>query len=80
MFKRPLNKKPVISGSSSGGGDKNPPHGKIENSHKLPIRKKRKVPLQEEEQVVSENDVHNLSLEDMDLEVNIENIQFSEVE
>jgi hypothetical protein len=35
--------------SSGGGGDKNPPSRKIESSHKLPVRKKRKNIVQEEE-------------------------------
>jgi hypothetical protein len=37
--------KKFVNNSSSGGGDKNPPSGKIESSHKLPVRKKRKTPL-----------------------------------
>jgi hypothetical protein len=32
----------VTNSSSSDGGEKNPPSGKIEISHKLPLRKKRK--------------------------------------
>jgi hypothetical protein len=40
-----------VSNSSPGrGGDKNPPPGKIESSHKLPLRKKRKNIVQEEEE------------------------------
>jgi hypothetical protein len=82
IFKQHLNyRKTKLSGSSCGGGDKNLPQGKMENTHKIPIRKKRKIPLQEEEEEqVSENDVNNLSLEDMDHEVDIENIQFNEEE
>jgi hypothetical protein len=34
---------------SGGRGDKNPSSGKIESSHKLPVRKKRKNNVQEEE-------------------------------
>jgi hypothetical protein len=53
----------------------------MENPHKIQVRKKRKVPPQEEaEQQVSENDTNNLSLEDMDLEVDIENIHFPDEE
>jgi hypothetical protein len=37
-----------VNNSSSGGGDKNPPSRIIESSHKLPVRKIRKTPLQEE--------------------------------
>jgi hypothetical protein len=33
----------IVNSSSSGGGEKNPPHGKIEDSHKLLVRKKRKI-------------------------------------
>jgi hypothetical protein len=53
----------------------------MENPHKIPVRRKRKIPLQEEtEQRVSENDTNNLSLEDMELEVDIENIHFHDEE
>jgi hypothetical protein len=53
----------------------------MENPHKISVRKKREIPLQEEErQQVLENDINNLSLEDMDVEVDIENIQFSKEE
>ena len=73
--------KRVSSDNSSGGGDKNPPQGKMENPHKIQVRKKRKIAPQEEaEQQVSENDTNNLSLEDMDLEVDIENIHFPDEE
>jgi hypothetical protein len=41
--------KKSVNNSSSGGGDNNPPFVKIESSHKLPMRKKIKNPLQEEE-------------------------------
>lgn len=60
--------------------DKNPPSGKIESSHKLPVRKKRKTPLQEEENNLLENDIQSFSLEDMELEADIEKIQFPEIE
>jgi hypothetical protein len=61
-----------------GGGDKNPPQGKIENPHKLQVKRKRKNSQREEvEQPISENDI---SLEDMDLEVDIENIHFPDEE
>jgi len=39
-----------MSGSSSGGGDRNPPQGKVKNPHKIMVRNKRKNPLKEEEQ------------------------------
>ena len=40
--------KKVSSGNSSGGGDKNPPQVKMENPHKIQVRKKRKIVPQEE--------------------------------
>jgi hypothetical protein len=60
--------------SSSGRGDKNPPFGKIESSHKLLVKKKIKIPLHEEENNIIENDIQSLSLEDMELEADIQNI------
>jgi hypothetical protein len=64
--------KKVINSSSGGGGDKNPPLGKIESSHKLPLRKKRKNIVQEEEENHIESDINRFSLEDMELKVDIE--------
>jgi hypothetical protein len=49
-----------------------PPPGKIESSHKLPLRKKRKNVVQEEEDNLIENDINSFSLEDMELEADIE--------
>jgi hypothetical protein len=66
--------KKSINNSSSGGGYKNPPSGKIESYHKLPVRKKRKTSLQLEENNLLENDIQNLSLEDMELEADIKKI------
>jgi hypothetical protein len=66
--------KKVTHSSSGGGGDKNPPSGKIESSHKLPLRKKRKNIVQEEEGPRGESDIHDLSLEDMELEIDIEKV------
>jgi hypothetical protein len=63
----------VINIFSSGEGQKNPPRGKIESSNNLPLRKKRKNVVQEEENLI-ENDINNFSLEDMELEVDIEKI------
>jgi hypothetical protein len=62
----------VINCSSGGGGDKNPPLGKIESSHKLPLRKKRKNIVQEEEEKQMEIDINSFSLKYMELEVDIE--------
>jgi hypothetical protein len=64
----------VTHSSSSGGGDKNPPCGKIENSNKISARKKLKTIVQEQEGSRGEIDMHNLSLEDMELEIDIEKI------
>ena len=41
--------KKVINSSSSKGGEKNPPPGKIESSHKFPLRKRRKNTMQDEQ-------------------------------
>jgi hypothetical protein len=62
----------VTNSSSGGGGEKNPPLGKIESSHKLPLRKKRKNVMQEEEDQHIESDINSFSLEDMELEADIE--------
>jgi hypothetical protein len=59
---------------SGGGGDKNPPSNKIESSHKLPVRKKQKNIVQEEEGPWGESDIHDFSLEDMELEIDIEKV------
>jgi hypothetical protein len=62
----------VTKSSSIGGGEKNPPLGKIESSHKLPLIRKRKNVVQGEEDHHIENDINNFSLEDMELEADIE--------
>jgi hypothetical protein len=62
----------VIKNSSGEGGDKNPPLGKIESSHKLPLRNKRKNIVQEEEEHRIKSDINNFSLKDMELEADIE--------
>jgi hypothetical protein len=64
--------KKVTHISSGRGGDKNPPSGKIESSHKLPLRKKIKKIVQEEEGPRAEMNIHDLFLEDMELEIDIE--------
>jgi hypothetical protein len=66
--------KNFVNSSSSGGGENNPSLGKIESSHKLLVRKKRKNLVQEEEDNLIENDIQRFSLEDMELEVDIEKI------
>jgi hypothetical protein len=66
------------SNLSGGGGDKNTPQGKIKSPHKLQVKRKiRNSQREEEEQPISENDI---SLEDMDPEVDNENIQFLDEE
>jgi hypothetical protein len=62
----------VTNNSSGDRGEKNPPLGKIESSHKLPPRKKRKNVVQEEEYQCIESKINSFSLEDMDIEANIE--------
>jgi hypothetical protein len=64
----------MIHNSSSNRGEKNPPPRKIENSHKLPVRKKMKNLIQEEEDNLIENDIQIFSLDDMELEEDIEKI------
>jgi hypothetical protein len=66
--------KKVTHNSSGRGGDKNPPLGKNESSHKLPLRKKIKNIVQEEEGPRGESDIHELSLEDMELKIDIEKV------
>jgi hypothetical protein len=62
-----------FTNSSSGGeGEKNPPLGKIESSHKIPLRKKRKNVVQEEEYQCIESNINSFSLEYMELEEDIE--------
>jgi hypothetical protein len=68
----PSNK--VTHSSSGGGGDKNPPSGKIESCHKLPAIKKWKTIVQEQEVPRGEIDIHDLSLEDMELEIDIDKV------
>jgi hypothetical protein len=64
----------ISNSSSSGGGEKNPPPEKFESSHKLPVRKKMKNLIQEEEEKLIENDIQRFSLDDMELEADIEKI------
>jgi hypothetical protein len=64
----------ISNTSSSSGGEKNTPSGKLENSHKFPVRKKRKKLIQEEEDNLIENDIQIFSLDDMELEADIEKI------
>jgi hypothetical protein len=66
--------KKVTNSSSGEGGYTNPPPGKNEISHKLPLRKKRKNISQEEEEHRVESDLNRFSLKDMDLEFDIENM------
>jgi hypothetical protein len=53
--------------SSNGGGDKNRPRGKIDSSHKLPVRKKRKNVVEQAEELGTES-------EDMELETNLDSV------
>jgi hypothetical protein len=63
--------KKVTNSISGGGGDKNPPSGKIEISHKLPLRRKRKNIVQEEEEHRVKSDITKFSLEGMELETTL---------
>jgi hypothetical protein len=64
--------KKITNNSSSDGGEKNPPPRKIKISHKIPLRRKRKNVVQVEEDNLIENDINSFSLEDMEIEVDIE--------
>jgi hypothetical protein len=66
--------KKLTKNSSSRGGDKNPPQRKIEISHKLPLRKKRKNILQEEEENHDGSDINSFPLKDMELKDDIVNM------
>jgi hypothetical protein len=52
---------------SNGGGDKNPPRGKIDSSHKLHVRKKRK-------NVVGQAEEYEIEIQDMELETDMDNV------
>ena len=53
--------------SSNGGGDNDPPHSKIDSSHKLPVNKKRKknVGQAKELEIQSENMELDTNLDSM---------------
>jgi hypothetical protein len=66
-------RKKVTHSSLGEGGDKNPPFEKIiESSQKLPTSKKHKKIVLEHEGLKGEIDTHDLSLEYMELEIDIE--------
>jgi hypothetical protein len=62
----------VTNISSGREGEKKPPPGKIESSHKLPLRKKRENIVQEEKDQRMESDINRFSLGDMGLEAGID--------
>jgi hypothetical protein len=64
--------KKVTNSSPGGGGDKKPPPRKNEISHKLPLWKKRKDIVQEEEEHCVGSEINSLSIKDMELESDIE--------
>jgi hypothetical protein len=70
-------KKKVSTNNYDDGGDKNPLKGKLEWYHKLQVKRKRQNSQQEVEQHIPKNEI---ILEDMDLDVAIENIQFPDDE
>jgi hypothetical protein len=61
--------------NSNDEGDHNPPKGSLEKTHKLPINNKRKRKINQEvtNEVEPEDEI---SLEDMDMDANIEDIEF----
>jgi hypothetical protein len=63
--------KKVTNNSSCGGGDKNLPPGNIERSHKIPLKKRKNI-VQEEEENNVESDINRFSLKDMELKADIE--------
>jgi hypothetical protein len=68
----------IQSNNSGDDEERNPPKGNLENPHKLKIKRKRTNSQQEgEETHAPEND---LLLDNMDLDVDIENITFPDVE
>jgi hypothetical protein len=66
----PSNK--VIDSPSGEGGDKKPPSDKIESCHKLPTNKKWKTIVQEQEGPRGKIDIYDLSIEGMELEIDID--------
>jgi hypothetical protein len=65
--------------NSNDGGDQNPPKGSLERPHKLPVTSKRKIQTNQEggNEGAPEDEI---VLEDMDLDVNIEDIEFPDEE
>jgi hypothetical protein len=61
------------------GGDQNPPKGSIERPHKIPVTSKRKRKINKEGTNEFEPE-DEISLEDMDLDANIEDIEFPDEE
>jgi hypothetical protein len=61
--------------NSDDGGEQNPPKGNLERPHKLPVTRKRKRGTNKEggSEGAPEEEI---VLEDMDLDVNIEDIEF----
>jgi hypothetical protein len=68
----PTHLKKVINISLGRGGYKKPPLGKNESLHKLPVRKKMKNIVQEEEDHRVKSDINSFSLKYMELEADIE--------
>jgi hypothetical protein len=65
--------------NSNDGGEKNPPKGNLERPHKLPVTRKRKRGINNEgesEDIPKEE----INLEYMELDVNIEDIEFMDEE
>jgi len=65
--------------NSNDGGEHNHPKGNIERPHKLPVTSKRKRGTNKEGESESVHE-EEIVLEDMELDVNIENIEFPDEE
>ena len=59
------------------GGDQNHPRGILNKSHKLQVKIKRQFTQQEEENIIHKGEG---MLQDMDLDINIEDIDFPDDE
>jgi hypothetical protein len=68
----------IQSTNSGDDEDRNPPKGNLENPHKLKVKIKRTSSQQEGDETHAQED--DLLLDNMDLDVDIENITFPDVE
>jgi hypothetical protein len=68
----------IQSNNSRDDEERNPPKGNLENPHKLKVKRKRTNSQQEGDETHAQED--DLLLDNMDLDVDIENITFPDVE